>query len=127
MLLDVLILATSESMIVGSWWRGSFAAMILMVIVFIAFIPPFGLLVFQTWLIFSNQTTWEWMKHDDIYYLEDLDEEILPFDLGCIKNGREFLFKMHLPGYLWDVPSEIYQEGYEPPSNCCNNKYYSCF
>lgn len=88
---------------------------------------PFSLFFFHTWMITSNQTTWEFLKHDKIIYLKDLDEEILPFDLGFRKNIFEFFFKMHDPNYMWEIPYEIYEKDYVPKSNFCNNKHYSCF
>lgn len=128
LLIDTILLFNLWFILARTWWLhgGYFYIFFLFVS-----LPPslciFGLFVFHTWMALSNQTTWEWASHDKIYYLQDLEEEILPFDLGCIKNCREFFFRMHRKDYLWNVSSEIYQDGYEPPSNCCNNKYYSCF
>jgi ribosomal protein L40E len=128
LLVDSILLTALWILLFSTWWhRGGY---FLIFGLFVSFPPTMciiGLFVFHTWMAFSGQTTWEWSSHDKIYYLKDLDEETLPFDRGCCHNLREFFFRMHLEGYSWTVSSEIYQEGYEPPANCCNNKYYSCF
>jgi len=128
LVVDVMWLYLLNAMVGITWWTktGGYILPFLMFILFAASIGPFGLLVFHAYMMVSNQTTWEWSTHDKIYYMKDLEEETLPFDVGCWRNITEFWIHMHKPSYSWTVASEIYEEGYEPPSNCCNNKHYSC-
>ena len=128
LLADVAFLYLLNLMIGITWWTkiGGYLLPFVMFIMFGASIGPCGLLAFHAYMMVSNQTTWEWSKADGIYYTKTLDEEVLPFDLGCWDNLKEFWFRMHRPSYSWSVISEIYEPGYEPPSNCCNNKHYSC-
>lgn len=129
LLADVAFLGLLNLMIGITWWTktGGYWLPLVIFVLFGASIGPFGLLVFHAYMMVSNQTTWEWSRPDKIYYMKDLEEEILPFDLGCWRNITEFWFYMHKPSYFWSVSSEIYEAGYEPPPNCCNNKHYSCF
>lgn len=128
LIVDVIFLFSTLLMILFGWMeRGGFAVPILFFLLLATSFIPLGLLVFHLYMIFSNQTTWEWISRDRIYYLSDIDEEILPFDRGCYRNGVEFFFKMKRDGYSWRAPDECYREDYEPPQNCCNNKHYSCF
>lgn len=125
---DVMFLVTTLLMLLFGWFvqRGIVVPFMVFLLI-LATACPAGLLVFHLYMITSNQTTWEWLSRDRIYYLTDLDEEILPFDLGCFGNLKEFFFKMHKGAYLWNAPEEVYHEDYDPPQNCCNNKHYSCF
>lgn len=115
-------------MLLFGWFSQRDAVMPFIIFILICiFMCPSGLLIFHLYMLTSNQTTWEWLSRDRIYYLSDMDEEILPFDLGCVENIKEFFFRMHKESYFWYAPEEIYYEDYEPPQNCCNNKHYSCF
>lgn len=115
------------TMLYGWFVHGGFYGPLVVFLLIFVIACPAGLLIFHLYMVSSNQTTWEWLSRDKVYYLASLDEEILPFDLGCFGNLREFFWRMKRSSYFWYAPDEVYQEDYEPPQNCCNNKHYSCF
>jgi len=47
---------------------------------------PLCLLIYHSYLIFTNQTTWEFTRRTRISYLKQLTPDVRPFDHGPINN-----------------------------------------
>jgi hypothetical protein len=85
-----------------------------------------SLLFMHTYLICSNQTTFEILRSMAIPYLEDWSEDaISPFDEGCFKNIATFCWKKNKSNdpFPWIMPKSL-------PSkrrmDLCKNSYYEC-
>jgi palmitoyltransferase len=89
---------------------------------------PVALLIQHLLLIMTNQTSWEFYRRDRIPYLADLDEEVLPFDQGCVANINTFCCRMRDPKTRkmeWSMPPRSVLRK-KKKGTCWNNKYYSC-
>eukprot|EP01122_Echinamoeba_exundans_P014517 TRINITY_DN6597_c0_g1_i1.p1 TRINITY_DN6597_c0_g1~~TRINITY_DN6597_c0_g1_i1.p1 ORF type:complete len:291 (-),score=-9.71 TRINITY_DN6597_c0_g1_i1:28-900(-) len=89
---------------------------------------PVALLIQHLFLILTNQTSWEFYRRDRIPYLADLDEEVLPFDQGCVANINIFCCRMRNPSTNkidWVLPPRTVLRK-KKKGTCWNNKYYSC-
>lgn len=87
---------------------------------------PVVLLIQHIFLILTNQTSWEFYRRERISYLANLDEEILPFDEGILRNIRVFCCLIRCgasPDWKLPPPRIIKKK---KKGTCWNNKYYSC-
>jgi len=93
---------------------------------------PLALFCFHTYLILTNQTSWEFTKYTTINFLKIYARRGLnPFSKGVWTNFKEFLFDLEKPSD-WKLPSEEEFEKWKKKTensnsfNLWNNKYYSC-
>ena len=81
-----------------------------------------SLLVYHSYLILTNQTTWEQTSHQKINYLNVYPDKFLPFDKGPLLNVLDAC----CPGKSfkrWELPDV--QSAWERPqrATCLNNKF----
>lgn len=100
------------------------AFMTFTVIIFLAFIFTAVLCGFHTFLILTNQSTWEYMKKDRISYLKIYPGSFYPFSRGPWENIKMvFLHKNRVRE--WELPPV--EESRRPKGfNWCENEYWSC-
>ncbi|KAF2070295.1 hypothetical protein CYY_008387 [Polysphondylium violaceum] len=97
------------------------------------FCMPLALFCFHSYLILTNQTSWEFSKYNTINFLKVYAKRGLnPFNKGIWSNFKDFLLDLEKPSD-WKLPSEDEFEKYLKKSaenansfNIWNNKYYSC-
>lgn len=109
---------------ISSWFYANGLILVVTLVMFILFWLPFGLWLFHTFLIITNQTTWEVTKRRKITYLQEVPEDEFPFDIGCFGNIKEF-YRMRAKNIVWNVPEDINTR--TKKFNIWNNKYWSCF
>jgi hypothetical protein len=49
-----------------------------------------GLLIYHTYLVLTNQTTYEASYRDRVPYLKDVPEHVRPFSRGVVRNLHSF-------------------------------------
>lgn len=109
---------------ISDWFYTNGLILVVTFVLFIMFFLPFGLWLFHTYLILTNQTTWEVSKRNKITYLQEVPDDEFPFDVGFFANIREF-FTMKYSKIVWMVPEDINTR--PKKFNIWNNKYWSCF
>jgi len=114
------------SQTVSGWVYTNGLILVTTVVLFFMFFMPFGLWLFHTYLMLTNQTTWEVSKRHKISYLQELPEEEFPFDNGCISNICEF-YQMQSLKLVWLVPENIKNGNNNKKFNIWVNQYWSCF
>ncbi|XP_033643478.1 probable palmitoyltransferase ZDHHC12 [Asterias rubens] len=82
------------------WLQANALFFVCIVIIALAGSALFGLLCCHSYMMITNQTTWEFMSHNRITYLRDLDESENPFDEGYLKNCVKFFF--YCPYRRWE-------------------------
>jgi len=100
------------------------AFMTIAVIIFLAFIFTGVLCGFHTFLILTNQSTWEYLKKDRISYLKIYPGSFYPFSEGVWGNIKMIFFHKNRVRE-WELPPvEISRrpKGF----NWCENEYWSC-
>jgi len=113
----------TDTSTISGWFYTNGLALVVSVVLFTMFFLPFGLWLFHSYLMLTNQTTWEVSKRRKITYLQELPEEVFPFDNGCLANIREFLTMRYNQIEWIVVEPEISNRGF----NIWTNKYWSCF
>jgi len=112
------------SQTLSGWVYTNGLILVTTIVLFIMFFFPFGLWLFHTYLMLTNQTTWEVSKRHKISYLQELPEDEFPFDNGYVSNVREF-YQMQNSKLVWTVPENIKTRNRK--FNIWVNKYWSCF
>jgi len=102
-------------------WILKCGLLILIEVICILFIfMPLGLLCYHTYLMSTNQTTWENAKRNKISYLKDLPEFILPFDKGvCINISKFCCRNWHIDRRIFVLDTE--QVNFKQRLNICTN------
>jgi len=111
---------------ISDWFYTNGLALVVSVVLFVMFFLPFGLWVFHSYLMLTNQTTWEVSKRRKISYLQELPEEVFPFDNGCMANVRQF-WTMRNVDIEWIVQEKITSGNNNRGFNIWSNQYWSCF
>jgi len=83
-----------------------------------------ALLIYHTYLISSNQTTWEFSRRSQISYLRIYPKGFLPFDTGFF-NNLKLTFLHDNQRKTWTLPS-VEVANATNTFNWCDNEYYSC-
>eukprot|EP00743_Colponemidia_sp_Colp-15_P007841 GILK01008493.1.p1 GENE.GILK01008493.1~~GILK01008493.1.p1 ORF type:complete len:429 (+),score=46.01 GILK01008493.1:118-1287(+) len=110
----------------GDWITTNWFRFLLFAKMLIFTLMTGGLWVYHTFLLCTNQTTWENIRHDTIYFLKEYPVGVYPFDQGVLRNIKQFctpsrgrrLRQWELKPYDKDAPR---------PFNFCENEYWSCF
>jgi palmitoyltransferase len=83
-----------------------------------------ALLGYHTYLLLTNQSTWEFTRRSQISYLRGYPKGFLPFDKGAWQNIKMAFFHNH-KRREWVAPSVEYAKSHQT-FNWCDNQYYSC-
>uniref|UniRef100_A0A9I9CSU1 S-acyltransferase n=1 Tax=Cucumis melo TaxID=3656 RepID=A0A9I9CSU1_CUCME len=75
--------------IARSWWKDAIV-IVLLITLSIALIFLLLLLLFHSYLVLTNQTTYELVRRRRIFYLRSLPERVYPFSKGVCRNLYEF-------------------------------------
>nr|XP_054769338.1 palmitoyltransferase ZDHHC12-A-like [Lytechinus pictus] len=86
---------------IQDWLRANALYLICMLVLSLGAAAVISLLCCHTFMLFTNQTTWEFMSRHRITYLRNLDESVNPFDEGYCRNGLKFF--CYCPYRSWDV------------------------
>ncbi|XP_057820918.1 protein S-acyltransferase 10 isoform X1 [Cryptomeria japonica] len=71
------------------WWRGGLEIILLIALLF-CLIILLMLLLFHTYLILTNQTTYELIRKRRIHYLRSIPDRVHPFSKGILRNVYNF-------------------------------------
>ena len=85
---------------------------------------PVGLCCFHSYMIISNQTTWEHQRRERIHYLRRRPEDENPFDRGLAENAR-LICCAPFP-VNWEETQRNASEPVPLSSAFFSNRYYSC-
>ncbi|XP_071482390.1 palmitoyltransferase ZDHHC12-B-like [Diadema antillarum] len=86
---------------IQDWLRANALCLICMLVLSISAAAVVSLLGCHTFMLLTNQTTWEFMSRHRITYLRNLDESANPFDEGYCRNCLKFF--CYCPYRSWDV------------------------
>eukprot|EP00057_Strongylocentrotus_purpuratus_P022852 XP_011677326.1 PREDICTED: probable palmitoyltransferase ZDHHC12 [Strongylocentrotus purpuratus] len=86
---------------IQDWLRSNALYLICMLVLSVGAAAVISLLCCHTFMLFTNQTTWEFMSRHRITYLRNLDESVNPFDEGYCRNVLKFF--CYCPYRSWDV------------------------
>lgn len=100
------------------------AFMSVTVVLFGLFVFTFVLFVLHTFLILTNQSTWELSKKDRISYLKIYPSGFYPFSQGLIGNIKLIFFHGNKPRE-WELPALEHRRR-KRGFNWCENQYWSC-
>lgn len=68
-----------------TWWRGGLEIILLIVLLF-CLIIVLMLLIFHSYLVLTNQTTYELIRRRRIHYLRGIPNNVHPFSKGVLRN-----------------------------------------
>ncbi|XP_071821085.1 palmitoyltransferase ZDHHC12-like [Apostichopus japonicus] len=88
------------------WLHSNAIFTLVLLILLVAAMVVISLLCCHSFMLFNNQTTWEFMSRHRITYLKNLDESYNPFHEGYLKNCIKFFF--YCPYQKWEVMVEKY-------------------
>ncbi|EGG20574.1 hypothetical protein DFA_00435 [Cavenderia fasciculata] len=111
------------------WIKSNIFIFIPTMLIFSTMFMPIGLFVFHTYLIFTDQSSWEVTKRSRISYLKSISGVRYPFSQGIKKNIVAH-WNQNFGVYRWSLPSDErlkeLKKRKENSFNLWNNKYYSC-
>jgi len=121
---------------VGAWLDlNSHALMVTIALVFLLIMSG-SLLVFHTFLVLANMTSYEFLRADSISYLRGTKDFDLPFSRGlyhnlnrfCCLDGVRLFFvpRSEWRPRAWRVPESINRDSEDVWNNLWENKYWSC-
>ncbi|CAA7410775.1 unnamed protein product [Spirodela intermedia] len=108
-----------------AWWKEGFAIIFLAVLI-ICLIFLLLLLVFHSYLVMTNQTTYELVRRRRIPYLERVPESVHPFSKGLWGNLVSFCFPCDRTGPLERVPTEEELQAKARPYACVDFLHGRC-
>ncbi|XP_022111469.1 probable palmitoyltransferase ZDHHC12 [Acanthaster planci] len=82
------------------WLKANAFFLVCIIIIALAAMALTGLLCCHSYMMITNQTTWEFMSHERITYLRNLEESVNPFDEGYLRNCVKFFF--YCPYRRWE-------------------------
>eukprot|EP00899_Mesostigma_viride_P020110 jgi/Mesvir1/280/Mv13614-RA.2 len=85
-----------------------------------------GLFLFHTFLLLTNQTTWEVASTQGVTYMSGVPDNVRPFSLGVFRNIRQFARMGHAAPIIYQIPSQAELARRAETSSLCDNQYYSC-
>ncbi|KAH7423024.1 hypothetical protein KP509_12G036300 [Ceratopteris richardii] len=83
-------------------------ALVVCLLVFLALCLLFlaALIVFHSYLILTNQTTYEVIRRGRLYYMRNVPHNVKPFSKGYVRNVANFCCGTRSFYYLEEVPSD---------------------
>nr|GMC93358.1 protein S-acyltransferase 10-like [Ipomoea batatas]GMD36258.1 protein S-acyltransferase 10-like [Ipomoea batatas] len=114
----ILYIQYLKSNISKPWWIYTFVILLLAVL-FICLVFLLLLLLFHSYLVLTNQTTYELVRRRRIQYLRGIPERVFPFSKGACRNLYDFCC----------APSNIYRMEPLPTAREIEEKSrpYTCF
>ncbi|KAJ6839130.1 protein S-acyltransferase 10 [Iris pallida] len=106
-----------RSRVLKAWWKAFIAAMLLTALVF-CFIFLILLLLFHSYLVLTNQTTYELVRRRRISYLRGVPERVHPFSKGICRNLYYFCCSKESTFNLEAVPTMEELEARARPYTC---------
>ncbi|KAK3224433.1 hypothetical protein Dsin_011458 [Dipteronia sinensis] len=100
-----------------AWWKDAIIIMLL-VILTISLIFLLLLLLFHSYLILTNQTTYELVRRRRIPYLRGIPERVYPFSKGLCRNLYNFCFVRRSIDELERLPNALELEEMSRPYIC---------
>lgn len=86
---------------IQAWLRENALYLVCMLVLSLSSAAVVSLLCCHTFMLLTNQTTWEFMSRHRITYLRNLGESVNPFDEGYCRNCLKFF--CYCPYRSWDV------------------------
>ena len=84
-----------------AWFLANGFLIFAMFVLCLTFLVVFLLFCCHSYLMFTAQTTWEYMSRSRISYLKTLSEDVNPFDQGVFCNVYSFLCRCRVQ--KWEV------------------------
>ncbi|KAI9166182.1 hypothetical protein LWI28_027602 [Acer negundo] len=100
-----------------AWWKDAIIIMLL-VILSMSLIFLLLLLLFHSYLILTNQTTYELVRRRRIPYLRGIPERVYPFSKGLCRNLYNFCFVRSSINELERLPNAMELEEMSRPYTC---------
>ncbi|KAL9680380.1 hypothetical protein QQ045_018259 [Rhodiola kirilowii] len=100
-----------------AWWKDAIMIMLLITLTF-ALIFVLLLLLFHSYLILTNQTTYELVRRRRIPYLREIPERVYPFSNGICSNIYNFCCARSSLYYLEPLPRAHDIEAKARPYTC---------
>ncbi|CAM8953371.1 unnamed protein product [Rhodiola kirilowii] len=100
---EILYFSYLKSNILRAWWKDAIMIMLLITLTF-ALIFVLLLLLFHSYLILTNQTTYELVRRRRIPYLREIPERVYPFSNGICSNIYNFCCARSSLYYLEPLP-----------------------
>lgn len=111
---------------VGDWFARNFLALAVVITLGIMSLFVFSMLAHQTYLVVTNQTSYEAARRHSIPYLKRVPDNVYPFTHGCARNVAQFccvgLSKAGAP----TLPSEEELMLESKRETFWENRYYTC-
>lgn len=110
---------------VNMWVQVNIVPIVVAIVLYCFAIFVLSLWALHTYLILTNQTTWEVSKRYNITYLNGVPDHVTPFNHGIKNNIREYCCGAEVnPEYI--LPTEVEIRDLAEKQTIWNNKYYSC-
>ena len=85
-----------------------------------------GLWLLHSYLLATNQTTWEFNKQQEIDYIRTYPSRFRPFDRGVLHNLMECLWVDKARLRRYELP-DVHEAWSKPvPTTCLNNPVINC-
>ncbi|KAL9680055.1 hypothetical protein QQ045_017929 [Rhodiola kirilowii] len=114
---EILYFSYLKSNMLRAWWKDAIMIMLLITLTF-ALIFVLLLLLFHSYLILTNQTTYELVRRRRIPYLREIPERIYPFSNGVCINIYNFFCARSSLYYLEPLPRAHEIEAKARPYTC---------
>ncbi|PKI56002.1 hypothetical protein CRG98_023589 [Punica granatum] len=108
-----------KTSIARAWWRDVIMILLLITLI-IALIFLLLLLLFHSYLILTNQTTYELVRRRRIPYLRSVPERVYPFSQGICRNLYNFCCARTSITDLERLPTALEIEEKSRPYTCCD-------
>lgn len=113
----ILYITYLKANISRAWWKDAIM-IVLLVILAISLIFLLLLLLFHSYLILTNQTTYELVRRRRIPYLRGIPERVYPFSKGVCRNLYEFCCARSSITNLERLPTALELEEKSRPYSC---------